>query len=65
MPLINVTVISEHSTLLPWKIANVAAEETTIESYFETTVTASGTDIGSYRLSKAYLGPEKKFLGPG
>ena len=55
MALINVTVISECSTLLPWKITSADPGKESIKEYYERTL-STGIYDDAYQLSKAFLG---------
>ena len=61
MALINVTVVSEWSTLLPWKITSADLGKESIKEYYECTL-STGIDDAFNQLSKAFLGRSKDNL---
>ena len=54
MALINVTVVSDSSTILPWKITSADPGKESIKEYYERTL-STGINNDVYQLSKAFL----------
>ena len=61
MGLINITVVSERSAVLPWKISSALLKKESICEYYYRLCTGTAV-LNGFTLTKAYLGRSKDAL---
>ena len=61
MALINITVVSERSPVLPWKISSALLEKESIREYYYRLCTGTAV-LNNFTLTKPYLGRSKDAL---